>query len=154
MNRKLSALALAILLAKPAESLYHYAYYDPPRVLTVCWGSTKNVVKNRYYSTEECEGRINAEMQEAIDQVERCVPGLPEKPLAAFADAVFNMGPTIVCNPEKSTAARYLNETPRRITDACNQLPRWDKAKVAGVYVSLPGLKKRRLAERELCLAK
>jgi GH24 family phage-related lysozyme (muramidase) len=35
---------------------------------------------------------------------------------------------------------------------ACNQLPRWDKASVGGIMVSLPGLSKRRAAERDLCL--
>ena len=35
---------------------------------------------------------------------------------------------------------------------ACNQLPRWDNARIAGVLVPLPGLTKRRAAERTLCL--
>lgn len=36
---------------------------------------------------------------------------------------------------------------------ACDQLVRWDKARVAGVMVSLPGLTKRRAKERDLCLS-
>ena len=35
---------------------------------------------------------------------------------------------------------------------ACNQLPRWDKAKVAGVMINLRGLTKRRALERDTCL--
>ena len=36
---------------------------------------------------------------------------------------------------------------------ACDELPRWDKARVGGALVALPGLTKRRAAEREVCLA-
>jgi len=151
MNRKQAALIAAVLIAKPAEGLYHYGYYDPPGVLTVCWGSTGNVIKNKYYSLDECDTLINEDMGKAIDQVDRCQPGLPVKVLAAFGDAVFNMGPTIACNTKQSTAARYL--AAKQYVAACNQLPRWDKAKVAGYYITLPGLTKRRLAERDLCLA-
>jgi hypothetical protein len=62
---------------------------------------------------------------------ERCAPGLPEPTLAAFGDAVYNLGPTIVCNPAQSTAARLLKQGD--IKAACNQLPRWDKARVSNV---------------------
>jgi len=151
MSKRLSALALAIALAVPAEGLYHYAYYDPPGILTVCYGSTTNVVKDRYYPLSECKARLDKDMLAAIDQVDRCVPGLPERPLAAFADAVYNMGPTIACNTKQSTAARFLKAG--RIVDACNQLPRWNKSKIMGVFVELLGLTRRREAERQLCLS-
>lgn len=149
-SRIKSALALATALAIPAEGLYHYAYYDPPGILTVCYGSTTNVVKGKYYPLDECKARLDKDMLAAISQVERCMPGLPEKPLAAFADAVYNMGPTIACNTQKSTAARLLKAG--QIQSACNQLPRWNKARIAGQFVELPGLTKRREAERLLCL--
>ncbi len=90
-------------------------------------------------------------MLQAVETVEQCVPGLPVNVLAAFGDAVYNMGPTIACNKGKSAAARLL--AAKRIEDACNQLPRWNKAKVAGVFIELPGLTKRRELERKLCLA-
>lgn len=146
------ALLLATALAIPAEGLRQYAYYDPPGVLTVCYGATANVQKGRFYSLDECKSMLTADMLAAIKQVDRCVPGLPEKPLAAFADAVYNMGPTIACDQTRSTAAKLLKAG--QIGAACNQLPRWNKSKVAGVYVELPGLTKRREAERQLCLQK
>lgn len=145
-----SATAIAIALAAPMEGLRQYAYYDPPGVLTVCYGSTTDVVKGKKYSIEECKARLNNEMRQAIETVERCVPGLPVHTLAAFGDAVYNLGPTIVCDTEKSDAARLLAQG--NTAAACNQLPRWDKAKVAGVFISLPGLTKRRALEKELCL--
>lgn len=151
MSRRLDALKLAIALAIPAEGLYLYAYYDPPGILTVCYGSTTNVEKGRKYSLDECKTRLDKDMLAAIDQVDRCVPGLPERPLAAFADAVYNMGPAIACNTKESTAARFLKAG--RIADACNQLPRWNKSKIKGVFRELLGLTTRREAERQLCLS-
>lgn len=151
-NRKKAVLAIATALAIPAEGLRQYAYNDPPGILTVCYGSTTNVIKGKKYSLDECRSRLDTDMTNAINQVEKCVPGLPENVLAAFGDAVYNMGPKIACDKQNSTAARLLAKGD--ITGACNQLPRWNRATVAGVSVELPGLTKRRAAERNLCLGK
>lgn len=148
---KAAAVILAASIAIPAEGLRQYAYYDPPGILTVCYGSTTDVVKGKKYSIEECKSRLDRDMLAAVETVDRCVPWLPAAPLAAFADAVYNLGPTIACNPRKSTAARYLSSGD--ISAACNQLPRWNKAKVLGAAVELPGLTKRRLKERDICLS-
>lgn len=151
MNRKAAAAAIAIAIAAPAEGLRQYAYYDPPGILTVCRGHTgPDVVKGRKYSLDECDTFLTEDMRKAIDAVDRCVPGLPIPVLAAFADAVFNLGPTIACNKEKSMAARLLASGD--IEGACNQLPRWDKARVMGAMVTLPGLTTRRALEKDVCL--
>ena len=150
-TNKARAAALATLIAIPAEGIRQYAYYDPPGILTVCYGSTTNVQKNRYYTLKECEKRLSDDMRLAIDTVDRCVPGLPDEVLAAFGDAVYNVGPKIACDRKNSTAARYLYAG--KLLEACNQLPRWDKAKVLGVMVSLPGLTTRRGEEKKLCLS-
>lgn len=149
-KRMAAALALATALAVPAEGLRQFAYYDPPGILTVCYGHTgPDVAKGRKYSLAECDQLLTDDMRKAVEAVERCAPGLPENVLAAFADAVYNMGPTIACDTQRSTAARLLQSGD--IAGACRQLPRWDKARVAGIMVSLPGLTKRRQAELELC---
>lgn len=151
MNRTRVALALATAIAIPAEGLRQYAYYDPPGILTVCYGHTgADVVKGKRYSLEQCRALLNADMTAAIATVERCAPGLPENVLAAFADAVFNIGQRIACDTASSTAARLLKAG--RIEEACNQLPRWNKSRIAGVLVELPGLTKRRAKEQALCL--
>ena len=150
VNRKKAAMAAAIAIAVPAEGLRQYAYYDPPGILTVCYGSTTNVEKGKQYSLDECKQRLETDMLEAINHVERCVPGLPENVLAAFSDATFNIGPRVVCDTKTSTAARYLQAG--AIRAACLELPRWNKSTVKGVKVELPGLTKRRAAEMELCL--
>ncbi len=148
-KRTAAAAALAAVIAIPAEGLRQVAYYDPPGILTVCYGSTTNVEKGRVYSFAECRQRLEADMLAAVQQVEACVPGLPENVLAAFADAVYNIGPAIACDTTRSTAARMLKAGDVR--GACGQLPRWNKTRIAGQLVELPGLTKRRLAEQALC---
>lgn len=85
-----------------------------------------------------------------MDVVGRCAPSLPVGALAAFSNAVYNIGPTIACNTQQSPAARLLQASD--IMGACNQLPRWSKARVGGVMIDLPGLVKRRAAEQAICL--
>ena len=145
-RQRLAAAALALAIAIPAEGLRQYAYYDPVGILTVCYGSTTNVEKGKKYSLAECRARLNKDMLAAIDTVERCHPGLPENVLAAFGDAVYNIGPTVACN---STASNML--AAGDIPGACAQLSRWNKARVGGLLMELPGLTKRRAAERALC---
>ena len=147
-NRLLAAAALATAIAIPAEGLRQYAYRDPPGILTVCYGTTgKDVVAGKKYSLQECKAFLDRDMLKAVQTVEKCQPGLPENVLAAFSDAVYNLGPSVAC---ESTAARLLRSGD--IQGACRQLPRWVFANVAGVNVKLPGLVKRRNAEMALCL--
>lgn len=144
------AAVIAAALAIPAEGLRQVAYYDPPGILTVCRGHTgSDVEKGRVYSIAECDALLQQDMREAVETVERCQPGLPEPVLAAFSDAVYNLGPTIACDPGRSTAARML--AAGDYAGACDQLLRWTKARVAGVLVTLPGLTKRRAEERAVC---
>ena len=145
-----AAVALAAAIAIPAEGLRQWAYYDQPGILTVCYGSTTAVQKGVKYSLDECKARLDADMLAAVQAVDRCAPGLPVPVLAAFGDAVYNIGPTVACDTSRSTAARLLKAGDLR--GACDQLPRWNKARVAGAMVELPGLTKRRAKERELCL--
>ena len=148
-NKRLTAAAaIATAIAIPAEGLRQYAYFDPPGILTVCYGTTTNVIKGKRYSLDECKALLNRDMTTAVEQVERCHPGLPVNVLAAFGDAVYNIGPTVACN---STASRMLSAGD--IKGACEQLPRWNKSRVMRVMVALPDLTKRRAAERLLCLS-
>lgn len=150
-RKKAGVVAACLALAAPCEGLRRVAYYDPPGILTVCNGHTgSDVVKGRVYSLAECQALFTKDMTAAVDKVDACQPDLPPKVLIAFADATYNMGPTIACSRYGSTAARFLEA--RQWDDACNQLPRWDKARVGGFMVSLPGLTKRRALERDICL--
>lgn len=120
-------------------------------ILTICYGSTTSVKPGQYATLTECKQRLDADMLNAVEQVERCAPGLPENVLAAFADAAYNVGPKIACDTQNSTAARLLKSGD--LAGACRQLPKWDKARIAGVMFALPGLTRRRQAEMELCLS-
>ena len=147
-----SAAVIAAAIAIPAEGLRQWAYEDiaNPKLMTVCYGSTTNVQKGVKYSLDECKARLDDDMRAAIAQVDACAPGLPVPVLAAFGDAVYNLGPKIACDTTHSTAARLLKAGD--LAGACQQLPRWNRATVAGRSVELPGLTKRRAKEMDLCL--
>jgi lysozyme len=150
VKQRLTAVAMAVALAIPAEGLRRTAYYDPPGILTVCRGHTgPDVIAGKVYTLAECDAFMSNDMRNAITMVERCAPGLPDHVLAAFGDAVFNLGPKIACDTRNSTAARLL--AAGDIMGACAQLPRWNQARIAGVMMELPGLTTRRAAERALC---
>ena len=146
-----AAAAIAVALAIPAEGLRTVAYRDPVGIPTICFGSTRGVKMGDTATVEQCQKMLTAEMMQAVNEVERCLPGLPVKVLASFADTVYNAGPTIACSATGSTARKLLLD--KKYDEACRQLPRWDKARVAGVMVSLPGLTKRRKAAMDVCLS-
>ena len=145
------AVALATAIAIPAEGLRRIAYYDPPGILTVCYGSTSGVIAGKRYTMDECKARLDRDMLHAVEQVDRCAPNAPPNVLAAFGDAAYNMGPRIACDTAASTAARKLKA--QDWYGACRELPKWDKARIAGVLVPLPGLTARRAKEMALCLS-
>lgn len=150
-KRLTTAAAIAAAIAVPAEGLRQLAYYDPPGILTVCYGHTgPDVIKGKVFSLTECTALLDEDMMRAVVAVDNCQPNLPGPVLAAFADAVYNLGPKVACNTSASTAARLLKAGD--YTAACKQLPRWDKANVAGALIPLPGLTKRRKTEEALCL--
>jgi lysozyme len=145
------ALALAAAIAIPAEGLRQVAYHDPVGILTTCYGTTgPDVVVGKVYTLQECRVLLDRDMNLALDYVDKCVPNLPVPVLAAFADAVYNLGPRIACDTKHSTAARLLKAGD--LKGACNELPRWDKVTLGGQFVALPGLTKRRAKEQSLCL--
>lgn len=149
-RRFAAVLAVATGLAVPAEGLRLYVYRDPPGILTACRGHTGPELRmGQRFTLPQCDKLMDADMRAAVATVEQCAPGLPEPVHAAFADAVFNLGPGIACSTQRSTAARMLKAG--NLPAACAELTRWDKATVAGILVSLPGLKKRRAEERALC---
>lgn len=150
-SRKAIALALAAAIAAPMEGMRQWAYRDPPGIPTICMGHTQGVQMGDFRTVPECKALLTKDMTYAINAVDSCVPGLAPNVLAAFGDAAFNIGPKVACDTKRSTAARKLKAGD--IVGACHELPKWNKATVAGVPVALPGLTKRRMMERDLCLA-
>jgi lysozyme len=82
-------------------------------------------------------GEFAAQVQSSIANPQ------PDTRIAALTSFAYNVG---IDNFRKSTLLRKLNAGD--IVGACNELPRWNKAKGQ----VLPGLVKRREAERQLCL--
>lgn len=152
-QKRVSAVALAIAIAIPAEGTRQWAYKDPGDGRpTICFGTTRGVKLGDFKTLPECKALITQDMQSAVDAVERCGPlSMSVNQMAAFADLVYNVGPTPVCNTATSTLARKLKAGD--VIGACNELPKWDKARVGGVLIPLPGLTKRRAMEKELCLS-
>lgn len=147
-----SAIAALAAFVLPEEGTRYTPYYDPPGILTVCQGHTgADIIKNKRYTSAECYKFLTEDAKEALEIVAECVPHeLPPNVLIAFSDAVFNLGPKVACSTADSYAARYLRAG--NFKAACNELPKWNKARVAGVLVPLPGLTKRRLREQQFCL--
>lgn len=147
---RIAALGLTSALALVAsfEGLRQYGYADPVGIPTSCYGHTEGVRIGQFYSLEQCEELLGAEFFGAVKAVHECSPyPLTPGELGALASAVYNIGPRIVCDTKTSTLARKLQIGD--IEGACNELPRWNRAK----GITLPGLTRRREAERRMCLS-
>ena len=99
---------------------------------------------------EQGEAYLRADMERAAGIVARLAPELcsePECRAAALASFVFNVGEAKFAGSTllKKVRARDWNA-------AADEFLRWDKATVRGEKTALPGLARRRKAERQLFL--
>lgn len=139
------AVGLAAVIVGYFEGSKPTTYADPVGILTACVGHTgPDVQAGRTYTKAECDVFLTRDLGAAFRAVDSCtrVP-LTDKTRAALASFAFNAGGAAYC---RSSIARALNEG--QGAKACDGLLRW-------VYAGgqkLPGLIKRRQAERELCI--
>ena len=139
-----AVLMLALPLVAQYEGLRTKAYLDPIGIKTVCYGETQSDI-DRSYTKEECEKMLTIRLGYFATRVDGLViPEISPQEMAAYSSLAYNVG---LAAFEKSTILRLLNNGNRK--GACNELLRWNKA---GSKV-LPGLVKRREAERALCLS-
>jgi len=153
--KKTAIVAAVVAILGPAEGLRRVAYFDPPGVLSVCEGHTDaeggpKIDPHHVYTIAECQKFTQGDALHAVNVVQGCAPGAPDSVTVAFADAAFNLGPTVACDRKKSTAARMLFA--HNWAGACDELPRWNTTVVMHVRITLPGLTTRRLLERDICL--
>lgn len=143
-------LAAAAAFVGPWEGERTEAYLDrvaSPPVWTVCYGETRGVKAGDRYSSSECSEMLTGALGEFRDRLVTCIPSLPQQPegvQVALVSWSYNVGTGAAC---RSTLAKRANAG--RWRDACNQLPRWNKA--GGRVVQ--GLVNRRAAEQRLCLS-
>lgn len=138
--------AAAIALVSTFEGLRTVAYRDPIGIPTVCFGETRGVKMGDGYTVQQCKDMLGDSLREFETGMRACLVNpdrIPDKPYEAFLSFTYNVGTGAFC---KSTMARKINAGDLR--GACDEFPKWDKA--AGIR--LPGLTKRRTAERALCV--
>lgn len=139
---------LAFSLVAGFEGVRTVAYYDPPNIPTICYGETRGVKMGDTATLEQCKAMLNASLDGFSTAIDKCLPPkLPEPSYVAFLSAAYNIGAPALCG---SSMARRANAGD--LKGACEALLMWDKATIAGVRVALPGLTKRRKAERDLCM--
>ena len=120
-----------------------FTYRDPIGIVTDCVGHTKGAVMGATYTHEQCMARLKADFEEHYAGMRKClVRELPINVQAAALSFTFNVGVQKFCT---STMAAKFNAGD--IAGGCAEMSRWINA--GGK--PLPGLVKRRAAERRLC---
>ena len=133
-------------LIKEFEGLKTDAYKDRAGVLTIGYGSTKDVKENDSITEQFATAMLDKELREYEGYIDQMVNvPLNENQHAALVSFVYNLGPT---NLKDSTLLKRLNEG--KYEDVSAQLKRWNKARVNGELTELEGLTRRRQAEADL----
>jgi lysozyme len=136
--------AIALTCVAGFEGVRQYVYLDPVGIPTWCFGETQGPRPVGHIPMAQCEALLSESLEIANRQVDSCVRTyLPDTRRAALVSFTYNIGGGAFCS---STLVRKLNAGDTR--GACDQLLRWDLAK----GIRLPGLTKRRAAERGMCL--
>lgn len=146
----------AASLTVSSEGWENVAYPDPanPALATACAGVTEAIKMGRTYSDKDCMGRTAEAMLKASFGIYGCLPAdLPIPVRGAFVDMAYNVGVAKFCGSSVAAAARAgdLRTACIRINEKPDGSPQWIYARIAGAWVAMPGLVKRRAAERALC---
>lgn len=135
-------------LVRNFEGLYLTAYRCPAGIPTIGFGRTAGVKMGQTITRAQAETYLRADMSAAAAQVDKLVKVLlTPNQRGALASFVFNLGAGSL---QQSTLLKLLNQ--RDYAGAADQFGRWVYATVNGVKTELPGLVKRRAAERALFL--
>ncbi len=148
-----AACAVAAPFVMKSEGLRTRPYLDPVKIPTVCYGETQ--VEMRVYSRDECGALLRRQLaRRYAPKVLECLPQLAapnrKHEFAALIDSAYNAGPAAVC---KSRMAIHIRAG--RWISACNSIEGWyttGRDRRTGVRKSFPGLVKRRIEMKQLCL--
>jgi len=146
------ATLVVVLIAAPfvaiQEGVVLRTYSDPIGIPTACGGETdKAITIRKRFTRDECISVMGASLYQHALELDRCIfVPLKENEAAAVLSWGYNVGTGAAC---ASTLVRKLNAgQPASVW--CAELTRWNRA---GGRV-LPGLVKRRAAERAMCEGK
>ena len=131
------------------------AYYDTAgKVWTICDGHTRGVKPGDKATPAQCDAFSLDDRIEAALTVERCLPMLTNADhMGSLSDAVFNLGPKVVCG---STLQRRAREGDffsmcTQLTDATDAAG-WPDGWTKGGGQRMKGLVIRRIYDRDWCL--
>lgn len=137
------ATALAIPLVMLYEGTVLQSYRDPIGIVTACVGHTGPELRmGQRYTRQQCEDMLYGDLLKHAQALDCIKQPMTDGQKAAFLSFAFNVGNKAFCD---STLARKANAGD--MPGACAELSRWTRAGGR----DLPGLVKRRAAERELC---
>lgn len=144
--------ATVINLIKEFEGFESQAYIDTDGTPVIGYGLSniagKPVQIGDRISPEQADAALIAQLQVIQQELERAVKvKLSDRQRSALASLSFNVG---VDSIKTSTLVRKINA--KDYAGAANEFLRWDKANVRGKLVQMPGLTRRRQAERQLFL--
>jgi lysozyme len=135
---------VGLKLIKSFEGCLLNAYKDPVGIWTIGYGHTDSVFKGQVITMAEAEDFLRADLVHVETHIQRVLAiTVSQNQFDALASFVFNVGTTAF---SRSTLLRKLNQ--QDIAGAGAEFTKW-------VYAGkqrLPGLEKRRMAERELFL--
>ena len=142
----------AISLIKEFEGFESQAYIDTDGTPVIGYGLSKiggePVQIGDRISPQQADTALNAHLQEIYEELDRVVRvDLSDRQLSALASIAFNVG---INSIKQSTLVQKVNA--KDYAGAANEFLRWDKANLRGRLVQLPGLTRRRHAERQLFL--
>ena len=143
---------LAVELIKEFEGFKNYAYIDTDGTPVIGYGLSKvggvPVRIGDRISPSQADAALDAHLREISRELDEAVEvELSDRQFSALASIAFNVGMGAI---ENSTLIRKINAGD--YAGAANEFLRWDKANLGGRIVQMPGLTRRRAAERELFL--
>lgn len=144
-RKKAAIVAICVGCIAPAEGLRRVAYSDPVGIPTICFGETRGVKLGDTATTEQCKAMLETRVErDFLPGVKACTKQpMKDTRLASYTSLAYNVGVETFC---KSSVARKWNEGDAQ--GSCDAMLLYVYAK----GIKLPGLVKRREAERALCL--
>jgi lysozyme len=134
-----------VSLIKKFEGCRLTSYWCPAGVLTIGYGTTRNVSVGQKITQKQAEEFLIKDCMEIYEglKAHSYCSDLNDHELGALLSFIYNLGMNNFLN---STLKKYLAQG--RKAWAADEFVKWNKARGQ----VLPGLTKRRLAERELFL--